>query len=74
MSLTSITIILGFSILTLSQFVPTILFGALTGVAMAMAWLGALGLLPWIILKVRSFGPERAAEVAGQDAPPPRSS
>jgi len=70
MSLTSITIILGFSILTLSKFVPTVLFGALTGVAMVMAWLGALGLMPWIILRLRPFGPEPAAHGQGPSSAP----
>lgn len=43
---TSITIIAGFSILTLSSFNPTVYFGVLTGVAMAMALLCNLTLLP----------------------------
>lgn len=55
---TSITIILGFSILALSNFIPSVLFGLLTGLAMAMALLAALALLPRLILMVKPFGPE----------------
>jgi hypothetical protein len=55
---TSVIIIAGFSILTLSNFVPTIYFGLLTGVAMLAALLGALALLPKLILMVKPFGPE----------------
>jgi predicted RND superfamily exporter protein len=44
---------LGFSILVLSNFVPTIYFGFLTMVAMIMALLGALLLLPRLLLIFR---------------------
>ena len=47
---TAITIILGFSILVLSNFIPTIYFGALTALAMFIALLAALTLLPKLIL------------------------
>ncbi|MCK4248142.1 MAG: MMPL family transporter [Candidatus Omnitrophica bacterium] len=56
---TSITIIAGFSILVLSNFIPTALFGLLTALAMAMALLSALTLLPQLILLFKPFGPER---------------
>ncbi|MBU2864741.1 MMPL family transporter [Reinekea forsetii] len=52
---TSITIIMGFSILMLSNFKPTIYFGVLTALAMAVALLGSLTLLPRLILIVRPF-------------------
>jgi predicted RND superfamily exporter protein len=55
---TSITIIIGFSILTLSNFIPTILFGLLIGLAMLIAVIGALTLLPALILMIKPFGPE----------------
>lgn len=55
---TSVIIVFGFAILTLSNFVPTILFGLLTGVAMVAALLGALLLLPLLIRLVKPFGPE----------------
>ena len=53
---TSLTIISGFSILVLSNFIPTIYFGLFTGFAMFMALLGALTLLPRLIIAVRAFG------------------
>ncbi|MFT5130385.1 MAG: putative RND superfamily exporter protein, partial [Rhodothermales bacterium] len=56
MSYTSITIIVGFSILALSNFIPSVLFGILTGVAMAMALIASLTLLPRLILLLKPFG------------------
>ena len=53
---TSATIIFGFSILALSNFMPTIYFGLLTGFAMAIALLAALTLLPKLILLTKPFG------------------
>jgi len=55
---TSLTIIVGFSILVLSNFIPTIYFGLLTSLAMLVAILGALTLLPRLIVMTRPFGPE----------------
>ena len=52
---TSLTIIAGFAILVLSNFIPTIYFGLFTGFAMFMALLGALTLLPRLIILVRPF-------------------
>ena len=52
---TSITIILGFSILVLSNFIPTIYFGLFTALAMAIALLAALTLLPKLILFWKPF-------------------
>jgi len=53
---TSITIVIGFSILSLSNFWPTIYFGLFTGLAMVIALLTALTLLPWLIMQVKPFG------------------
>ena len=53
---TSITIIFGFSILTLSNFKPSIYFGLLTGLAMLSALLGSLLLLPRLLLLFRPIG------------------
>lgn len=53
---TSLTIIIGFSILSLSNFIPTILFGLFTGLAMLMALLGALTLLPKLIVAIKPLG------------------
>ena len=57
---TSATIVFGFSILVLSNFLPTIYFGLLTGLAMSIALLAALTLLPKLILLTKPFGPERS--------------
>ena len=56
---TSVTIIVGFSILMLSQFIPSIYFGVLTAFAMFMAIVGSLTLLPKLILLLKPFGPAR---------------
>ncbi len=50
---TSITIIAGFSILTLSNFNPTVYFGVLTGAAMAMALLCNLTVLPALLTTLK---------------------
>jgi len=55
---TSITIIVGFSILVLSNFLPTIYFGLLTGLAMFIALFASLTLLPQLLVVFRPFGPE----------------
>ena len=56
---TSATIIVGFSILALSEFIPSIYFGLLTSFAMFAAVLGSLTLLPKLILLMKPLGPER---------------
>ena len=55
---TTVTIIFGFSILFLSNFIPTIYFGVLTGVAMLLALISVLTLLPKLILVLKPFGNE----------------
>ena len=55
---TSITIVFGFSILVLSNFIPTIYFGFFTGVAMLLAMISVLTILPNLILKFKPFGEE----------------
>ena len=52
---TSITIVFGFSILVLSKFIPTIYFGLFTGLAMLLAMISVLTLLPSLILIVKPF-------------------
>jgi len=52
---TSITIVFGFSILVLSKFIPTIYFGVFTGIAMLLAMISVLTLLPALILVVKPF-------------------
>ena len=54
---TSITITFGFSILVMSNFIPTIYFGIFTGLAMIVALLAVLTLMPKIILIWRPFKP-----------------
>jgi predicted RND superfamily exporter protein len=58
---TSIIIVFGFSILSLSNFTPSIYFGLLTGLAMIAALLGAMLLLPKLILVIKPLGPEAEA-------------
>ena len=53
---TATTIIVGFSILVLSNFLPTIFFGLLTALGMAIALFASLTLLPQLILLTRPFG------------------
>ena len=53
---TSITIVFGFSILVLSKFIPTIYFGVFTGIAMLLAMISVLTLLPTLILMIKPFG------------------
>ena len=53
---TSITIVFGFSILVLSKFIPTIYFGIFTGIAMLLAMVSVLTLLPSLILMIKPFG------------------
>ena len=55
---TSITIVFGFSILVLSNFIPTIYFGLFTGMAMLLAMISVLTLLPRLILTIKPFGAE----------------
>jgi predicted RND superfamily exporter protein len=53
---TAITIIMGFSILALSNFIPSVYFGLLTALAMFAALLGSMTLLPKLILIFKPLG------------------
>jgi len=53
---TSVSIIIGFSVLMLSNFFPTIYFGLFTGLAMFIALVAALTLLPQLIIVFKPFG------------------
>jgi predicted RND superfamily exporter protein len=55
---TSLTIVLGFSILALSNFIPSIYFGLLTGLAMLIALVQVLTLLPGLFIVFKPLGPE----------------
>ena len=59
---TSITVTLGFSIMALSNFIPSIYFGVLTGFAMLMALIGNLTLLPLLLVKLKPLGDPKAHE------------
>ena len=59
---TSITVIIGFSILVFSSFIPSIYFGLLTGLAMLIALVSALTLLPQLMILVKPLGPEGTKE------------
>ena len=50
---TSVTVVLGFSILALSNFIPTIYFGILCGLAMIAALIANLMLLPILLARFR---------------------
>ena len=54
---TSMIIIVGFSILILSNFWPTIYFGLFTGLAMFIALIASLTLLPQLLVWLKPFGP-----------------
>jgi len=56
---TAITIVVGFSILALSQFIPSIYFGVFTAIAMIAALAGSLTLLPKLIMMAQPLGKEK---------------
>lgn len=55
---TAITITVGFSILALSNFIPTVYFGLLIGLAMLVALMNNLTLLPVLIIIFKPLGRE----------------
>ena len=61
---TSVTIIFGFSILALSNFIPSIYFGLLTGLAMVVALVTSLTLLPQLLIYLKPLGAEGTVEAA----------
>ena len=65
---TSVTIIIGFSILALSNFIPSIYFGLLTGLAMLIALAAALTLLPELLVFFKPFGSSDGQEAADEPA------
>ncbi len=60
MYFTSMTIVAGFSILAMSNFIPTIVFGLLTSVAMLVALTGSLTLLPQLLITFQALGAENS--------------
>jgi uncharacterized protein len=61
MAYTTIVITLGFSILALSNFVPTVYFGLFTGAAMLIALVSNLTLLPLLLRGMKPFPASQAA-------------
>lgn len=66
MYFTSMTIVAGFSILVLSNFIPTIVFGLLTSLAMLVALVGSLTLLPQLLATFKPLGAETQGESASE--------
>jgi hypothetical protein len=66
---TTVTITVGFSILVLSNFIPTIYFGFLIGLAMIFALVANLTLLPLLLIWLKPLGPQEqipeSADVPG---------
>jgi predicted RND superfamily exporter protein len=58
---TTVTLVIGFSILSLSNFVPTIYFGLLTVLAITMALFASLTVLPQLLVVLKPYGKERKA-------------
>jgi len=69
MYFTTMTVVAGFSILVLSNFIPTIVFGLLTSIAMMVALLGALTLLPQLLISFRPLGAESHSGHGETDSP-----
>ena len=65
---TSIIVIVGFSILTLSSFMPTIYFGLLTGFAMVVAMIANLTLLAVLLVIFTPGGKPLPVDVVTQQA------
>jgi len=58
---TTVTLVIGFSILCLSNFIPTIYFGLLTVLAITAALLASLTLLPQLLVLIKPYGMEPKA-------------
>lgn len=54
----TVILVIGFSVLVLSRFVPTISFGGLSAVIMITAWLGDMVVLPAAMLAFRGKAPK----------------
>ena len=57
---TSTTIIIGFLVLVTSNFNPTVYFGLFVSLAMFMALMGALTLLPQLLMILKPLGEEES--------------
>ncbi len=56
---TTLTVVIGFSILALSRFLPTTYFGIFTGLAMFIALIACLTLLPYLLIRFKPFDLEK---------------
>jgi predicted RND superfamily exporter protein len=59
---TTITLVIGFSILCLSNFIPTIYFGLFTMLTITVALLASLTLLPQLLVLLKPYGKEPKAK------------
>lgn len=66
---TTLTLVVGFSTLTLSNFNPSLYFGVLTVIAMTAAVVGALLLLPRLILLFKPLGRQNSSQSISQETP-----
>jgi uncharacterized protein len=64
---TTITIVLGFSILTFSHFIPSIYFGLFTSLSIVVAFLAAVTILPLLFILWKPLGPETSAQKIPDD-------
>lgn len=61
---TSITVIIGFSVLGFSSFMPTVYFGLMTALAMILALLANLAILPSLLVVAYYWKDKKRAEIA----------
>jgi predicted RND superfamily exporter protein len=59
---TTVTLVIGFSILCFSNFIPTIYFGLLTVLAITVALLASLTLLPQLLVLIKPYGKKPKAK------------
>jgi predicted RND superfamily exporter protein len=63
---TTVTLVIGFSILSLSNFVPTMYFGLLTVLVITTALFASLTVLPQLLIVTKPYGRERKAGEDGK--------
>lgn len=68
LSYSMVTIVVGFAILTLSNFMPTVYFGLFTGVAIFLALLASHTILPLMIIYFKPLGKDSGSD---SEAPNP---
>ena len=64
---TTVTLVIGFSILALSSFIPIIYFGLFAVLAITVALLASLTLLPQLLVLFKPYGKEDDMEMKGQE-------